>query len=67
MFPNDILDSRRTALGITIKRLAERTGLNYELTRRGMNGTRQFTATEFIRICNTLGLTLADFDERLVF
>lgn len=61
MYPNETIDAHRTKQGITIKALADRCGLNYELTRRAMNGTRQMTAAEFLAICQALGLTLQDF------
>ena len=61
MYPNNIINGHRAAQGITIKALADRCGLNYDMTCRAMRNERQMTAAEFLAVCQALGLSIQDF------
>jgi plasmid maintenance system antidote protein VapI len=56
-----VVRDRFEASGITIAELARRIGMDRELLRRCLNGSRKITADELVALCRELGLTLEDF------
>ena len=57
----DILNERINERGIPTSELARRVGLNAELLRRSLAGTRNLRADEFVCLCHELNLDTADF------
>ena len=47
--------------GITIWFVSKATGIQYELLRRSLNGSRVLTADELVSILRSTNITLADF------
>jgi len=47
--------------GITKAELGRRIGLDDELLRRALIGTRKISADEFLKLCQELDLTMSDF------
>lgn len=59
----DVLNKRIKERGIPTSELARRTGLDSELLRRSLAGTRNLRADEFVRLCHELSLDTKDFVE----
>lgn len=57
----DVLNQKITQRGISISELSRRAGMNDELLRRSLNGTRTLKATEFVAICRELDLDIESF------
>lgn len=57
----EVLNNRIADRGITISELARRIGMNDELLRRALAGTRNIKADEFINLCRVLGLDIENF------
>lgn len=55
------IDQRRRAKGMTIKALANMSGVNEDALYRTLNNQRKMTASELISTAITLGLELDDF------
>lgn len=49
--------------GISTAELARRTDIEYEALRTAINGNRNITAEEFVRLCIELELDIDDFKE----
>ena len=49
--------------GITKTALAKKMGMDVELMRRSLNGTRKISADEFVKLCSILKLKLRDFQK----
>lgn len=56
-----VLNERISERGITIAELARRVGVDPELLRRSLAGTRGIKADEFINLCRVLGLDIENF------
>lgn len=56
-----VLNKRIKERGITIRELSRRVGMNDELLRRSLAGTRGIRADEFISLCKELSLDIEDF------
>lgn len=64
MFPLnviDVLNQRITDRGIPVSELSRRVGMNDELLRRSLSGSRNLKATEFVDLCHELELDIEDF------
>lgn len=57
----DVLNGVIRERGIPIAELARRAGIDGELLRRSLCGTRNLRATELIAICKELHLEVEDF------
>lgn len=57
----EVIDAEVQKRGISIAELSRRVGIDSELLRRSMNGTRKIGADEFIALCEELQLGIADF------
>ncbi|MGI6106042.1 MAG: helix-turn-helix domain-containing protein [Raoultibacter sp.] len=57
-----IIAARVKKIGISKAELGRRIGLDDELLRRSLAGTRKISADEFILLCNELNLELSDFN-----
>lgn len=57
----EVLLEQSLKKGMTSSDLAKKVGINYELVRRSLNGTRKIGADEFVVWCDVLGLKLKDF------
>ena len=57
----NVLNQRIKERGITISELARRVGMDNELLRRSLAGTRGIKADEFVGICHELSLDIEDF------
>lgn len=57
----DVLNKRIADRGIPVSELSRRVGMNDELLRRSLNGSRTLKATEFVVICHELALDMNDF------
>ena len=57
----DVLNDRIRERGIPTSELARRTGLNSELLRRSLSGSRNLRADEFVSLCHELDLDTSDF------
>lgn len=62
MQPYEYIELKRKERGIPKAELARRVGMNEELLRRSLQGTRKLTVPECIGLCRELHLTLKDFD-----
>lgn len=58
-----VVAQRVEEIGITKAELARRIGIDDELLRRSLAGTRKIGADEFICLCKELRLRLSDFKE----
>lgn len=61
MKPFGVIAARIKRRGMTVAELSRRVGIQDELLRRSLNGTRKIRDTEFIDLCEELDLTLEDF------
>lgn len=50
--------------GISIKFIADKTGINYELLRRSLHSQRSMTANELVWILEALGVKLENIQEK---
>jgi len=50
--------------GISIKFIADKTGMNYELLRRSLHSQRSMTANELVWILEALGVKLENIQEK---
>lgn len=57
----NVLNARIKERGITVSELSRRIGMNDELLRRSLAGTRNVKADEFIGLCRELSLDIEDF------
>ena len=57
----DVLNQRITDRGIPVSELSRRVGMNDELLRRSLSGSRNLKATEFVDLCHELELDIEDF------
>lgn len=57
----DVLNERIKDRGIPTSELARRVGLDAELLRRSLAGTRNLKADEFVELCHELSLNTSDF------
>jgi hypothetical protein len=57
----DVLNHRITERGIPVSELSRRIGMNDELLRRSLTGSRNLKATEFVELCYELDLDIEDF------
>ena len=57
------IKSRRKNLGMTQKQLAEKVGVTNVTISRYENGEREPSFTEFIKLCEVLGMRIEDFIE----
>ena len=55
------IKSRRKNLGMTQKQLAENVGVTDVIISRYENGEREPSFTEFIKLCEVLGMNIDDF------
>ncbi len=62
MKANEVIKKYIVDNGIKPTFVSEKAGINPELFRRSMDGTRRIPADEFIAICNVLSLNISDFD-----
>ena len=58
------IKSRRKNLDMTQKQLAEKVGVTDVTISRYENGAREPSFTEFIKLCEVLGMKLEDFTGR---
>lgn len=56
-----VLNSRIKERGISVSELSRRVGMNDEMLRRSLAGTRNVKADEFIGLCRELSLDIEDF------
>lgn len=63
MKPFEVISAVVDERGITVAELSRRTGINAELLRRSLAGSRNIYADEFIALCNELHLTIDNFKE----
>ena len=56
-----VLNKKISARGITVSELSRHVGMNDELLRRSLAGTRNVKADEFIKLCRELSLDIDDF------
>lgn len=56
-----VLNEKISDRGISVSELSRRVGMNDELLRRSLAGTRNVKADEFIRLCRELALDIDDF------
>jgi len=56
-----VLNKKISERGITVSELSRRVGMNDELLRRSLAGTRNVKADEFIKLCRELSLDIDDF------
>ena len=61
MSVSEIVGKKVAERGIPIAELARRVGMDREVLRRSINGSRKLRADEFVRVCAELDLTLEDF------
>lgn len=47
--------------GFTPMTVSRKSGVSYELLRRGLKGTRKMGADEFVKVCLSTGVRLDDF------
>lgn len=57
----DVLNERINKRGISISELSRRVGMNDELLRRSLAGSRNLRAVEFVAVCHELELDIEDF------
>lgn len=57
----DVLNNVIRERGIPVAELARRAGIDGELLRRSLCGTRNLRATELVAICKVLHLEVEDF------
>ena len=62
----DVLNDKIRERGIPSAELARRAGIEPELLRRSLAGSRKLTADEFVRVCHELSLDTPDFYEAAV-
>lgn len=55
------INERRHKYGMPIAELARRTDIDYQALRSSLNGERRLSASELLRVCSELGLSLEDF------
>lgn len=53
-----------TSHGISIKFIADKTGIRYELLRRSFHHRRSMTANELVNILEVLGVKLEDIKDK---
>ena len=56
-----VINARRESIGITIRALARRVGMDDDLLGKTLNGKRKMTATELLLISRELGLGFDDY------
>jgi len=56
-----VLNERIRERGISISELSRRVGMNDEMLRRSLAGSRNVKADEFIGLCRELALDIEDF------
>lgn len=59
----DVLNHRINERGIPVSELSRRIGMNDELLRRSLTGSRNLKATEFVGLCHELDLDIEDFTD----
>lgn len=57
----EVIEGKRTQIGMTIKALANHIGMDDDLLGKTLHGKRKMTATELIMLSSVLGLTLEDY------
>lgn len=57
----NVINERIGKRGISCTKLASRIGMDKELLRRSLNGTRNLQVSELLSLCRELDLTLEDF------
>lgn len=57
----EVIAKRVNDRGIPVAELARRTGMDSELLRRSLIGTRKIVGDELIALCVELGLDIPDF------
>lgn len=57
----DVLNEKINERGIPVSELARRVGLDPELLRRSLAGSRNLKAEEFVNLCHELKLGIGDF------
>lgn len=55
------INERRHKYGMPIAELARRTDIDYQALRSSLNGERRLSASELLRVCSELDLSLEDF------
>ena len=60
----ETIKNRIDQSGVYVSTTAKLAGMSPELLRRSLAGSRKFTATEFVSLCQLLGLELKDFEEK---
>ena len=61
MSVTSVLNQRIKERGIPVSELARRIGMDNELLRRSLAGTRGIKADEFVGLCHELALDIDDF------
>ena len=61
MKAHEVIARQTRKRGITKAELSRRVGIDDELLRRSLAGTRKISADEFLALCRELGLEVADF------
>lgn len=59
----EVIDAEVQKRGISCAELSRRTGIDSELLRRSLIGSRKIGADEFVAICRELGLGISNFPE----
>lgn len=62
----ETIKNRIDQSGVYVSTTAKLAGMSPELLRRSLAGSRKFTATELVNLCQLLGLELKDFEEKPV-
>lgn len=57
----NVLNNRIKERGISVSELSRRVGMNDEMLRRSLAGSRNVKADEFIGLCRELSLDIEDF------
>lgn len=61
-----VLNSRIKERGISVSELSRRVGMNDEMLRRSLAGSRNVKADEFVGLCHELALDIDDFTPKVV-
>lgn len=64
MNANQIIRKIVEERGLKISYLAQKTGIHVDAVSRSLLGKRKLSADEFLRICNTLSLSINDFEKK---
>lgn len=57
----EVINDRRKQIGLPVSELARRTDLPYQALNNALNGERNLTADEMVKLCGELDLEIKDF------